>query len=176
MWQREGLSTYCQCSIFNVSPLQTFSMSSFPVGYEKNIQWIWETFHSEIPRFHHCIKKKKWFKKCDPSAVTVFIYKDTRRCCHIYTALRSHSPLRLCRKRQVSRRLLHQHFSAGQCPSLQSTSIQGGHRSPPPLFTLTSSLAGLNIRPGSSEACVSDSHSVRSWLGAADICNSFPAL
>lgn len=103
--------------------------------------------------------------------------QNIRRCCHIYRTLRSHTPLRLCRKRQVSRRLLHQRFSAGQCPSLQSTSIQGGHRSRPPLFTLTSSLAGLNIRPGSSEACVSASHSVRrSWLGAADICNSFPAL
>lgn len=106
----------------------------------------------------------------------MFIYKDIRRRRHIYTTLPSHTPLRLCGKRQVSRRLLHQHFSAGQCPSLRSTSIQGGHRSQPPLFTLTSSLAGLNIRPGSSEACVSDSHSVRSWLGAADICNSFPAL
>lgn len=59
-------------------------------------------------------------------------------------------------EKQVSRQLLHQHFSAGQCPSLQSTSIQRGHRSQPPLVTLTSSLAGLNIRRRSSEACVSE--------------------
>ena len=75
---------------------------------------------------------------------------------------------------RVSRRLLHQHFSVGQCPSLQSTSIQRGHRSQPPLVTLTSSLAGLNIRRGSSEACVSVLHSVRSWLGDGDIQDTTP--
>lgn len=70
-----------------------------------------------------------------------------------------------CGEVRVSRRLLHQHFSVGQCPSLQSTSIQRGHRSQPPLVTLTSSLAGLNIRRGSSEACVSVLHSAGSFLG-----------
>lgn len=44
----------------------------------------------------------------------------------------------------------------------QSTSIQRGHRSQPPLVTLTSSLARLNIRRGSSEACMSVLHSLGS--------------
>lgn len=37
----------------------------------------------------------------------------------------------------------------------QSTSIRWGHRSQPPLVTLTSSLGGLHLRSRSSEACVS---------------------
>ena len=77
-----------------------------------------------------------------------------------------HRLLTGCGEVQVSgRRLLHQHFLVGQCPSLQSTSIQRGHRSQPPLVTLTSSLAGLNIRRGSAEACVSVLHSAGSFLG-----------
>ncbi|CAB1422718.1 unnamed protein product [Pleuronectes platessa] len=48
----------------------------------------------------------------------------------------------------------------------QSTSIQRGHRSPPPLVTLTSSLVGLNIRRGSS---VSDRQSGGSRLGDVEV-------